>query len=190
MLESIKENLALFELTGKAWESWAIRKKMEYLDSITSKPKMSKDEKLKFYQSESIYYQGKIDEYCKLLPGTNQPEREILIYRISDYQLQHSKYEQLLYLIKHPNKKCRGVSDTEIHAANKMPIENFLPNPVRRNMTKCFNHDDSNPSMRIKNNIVNCFVCGKAWDVIATVRQVNGLNFVDAVRYINNAIDI
>lgn len=45
-------------------------------------------------------------------------------------------------------------------------------------------HDDSSPSFGVntESNLYNCFGCGKTGNIINLVRQVEGLNFVEAIQ--------
>jgi hypothetical protein len=52
----------------------------------------------------------------------------------------------------------------------------------KRNMALCPFHNDTSPSMSLKNNKVRCWSCNKSWDTIAFVMEKEGLSFQDAVR--------
>ena len=45
-------------------------------------------------------------------------------------------------------------------------------------------HDDSSPSFGVntESNLYNCFGCGKTGNIVNLVRQVEGLNFVEAIQ--------
>lgn len=48
---------------------------------------------------------------------------------------------------------------------------------VKRNVCKCMFHQDKHPSMKVFQDAVHCFVCGKQWNVFDVVMQLNYCDF-------------
>jgi len=117
-----------------------------------------------------------------MVPNSNQLERDLLMSGIASMQLEQTKFERLLYFLEHP--RDNDISEDHIEIAKNYPVESLLPNPVKRHMTNCFNHEDKHPSMKVNDTWVHCFVCNRAWDSISVVRHLLGLNFVEAVKYL------
>ena len=51
---------------------------------------------------------------------------------------------------------------------------------VRRRMCCCMFHHEKNPSMKVFRDGVQCFVCGKNWNVFDVVGQLNSCDFKTA----------
>ena len=150
---------------------------------------------------EAIYQQQKANTLAKL-----KEQRALLQIELNEYSMgvfnQKAVGRELILLdmkeIRHEIKKLNGkigylenpgsgeITDEMIEVAREYPIEEVLPNEVFRNKTRCFNHDDDNPSVAIYNNRIHCFACNMGWDSIAVVMQVEGLEFKEAVKRLNN----
>jgi len=87
-----------------------------------------------------------------------------------------------LHYLENPGKG--SISDEDIELARTAPIIDYLPGEVKRKMINCFSHPDKNPSMRVHKDWVYCFACVKKWDTIDAVKEIHGLDFVGAVKYI------
>jgi DNA primase len=48
---------------------------------------------------------------------------------------------------------------------------------VKRRMCRCMFHHEKNPSMKVFKDGVQCFVCGKNWNVFDVVMQLNHCDF-------------
>ena len=48
---------------------------------------------------------------------------------------------------------------------------------VKRRMCCCLFHQEKNPSMKVFKDGVQCFVCGRNWNVFDVVMQLNGCDF-------------
>lgn len=54
---------------------------------------------------------------------------------------------------------------------------------VKRNVCRCMFHGDKHPSMKVFRDAVQCFVCGRQWNVFDVVMQLSHCDF-------NTAFDI
>lgn len=79
-----------------------------------------------------------------------------------------------------PKAKDR-ITDDMIRRAREYPFENLMEFN-RNHMAKCPFHEDSDPSMSLKNNRVRCFSCDESWDTIGYLMEKDGMTFVEAVR--------
>ncbi len=48
---------------------------------------------------------------------------------------------------------------------------------VKRRMCRCMFHHEKNPSMKVFKDGVQCFVCGRNWNVFDVVMQLTGCDF-------------
>lgn len=81
-----------------------------------------------------------------------------------------------------------GITNAMIERAKSVPITNFV-SVGRDGKVKCLKHNEKTPSMHIyrKKNNFYCFSCGFHGSVIDYIMETQGLNFKDAVKYLNNA---
>ncbi len=86
------------------------------------------------------------------------------------------------YLKPADRRSSGGVTPEEIAQAKQVPIASLIE--VHRHQAKCLWHDDKKPSMYIYPENAYCFVCAKAFDTISIVRQLHGLSFVEAVKFL------
>lgn len=77
------------------------------------------------------------------------------------------------------------ISDEMIQRAKEYPIGNLLE-INKAGFATCINHDDKKPSMYTKNNYAYCFSCGYHADTIGVIMKLHNLDFVSAVKFINN----
>jgi len=75
-----------------------------------------------------------------------------------------------------------SITDSMIDQARNYPVENLIE--VKRGKARCISgtHEDSRPSMSVKNNRVFCFSCGFNEDSIGVHMKLNYLSFLDSVR--------
>lgn len=80
-----------------------------------------------------------------------------------------------------------GVEESLVAQAKEVPIETFLKFN-RAGKAKCFLHDDRTPSLHLyrRQNKLHCFSCKFHGTVVDVVMKLQGLDFVDAVKYLNN----
>jgi len=147
---------------------WALDQRRQYLEN-------------RIEEQEAIAAQR-----VKELAGSSELEHRLAMDRIERVEKAIRKAQFDLSRLKSQHRaKRNGVSDEEIERAREYPIAQLLPNSVRRGMTLCCFHEDRHPSMSVKNNRAHCFSCNKTWDAIALVMELNGLEFIEAVRRLN-----
>lgn len=150
---------------------------------------------------EAIYQQQKAEYLFKLKERRALLKTELELFSTNIFNQKAVSRELILIEMKEINKEIKKVNgkiniesnnpgnqeitDEMIKTARDYPIEDVLPNKIFRNKTRCFNHDDRNPSMSIRDNRVKCFVCDKRWNPIDVVMQVEGLEFKEAVKRLN-----
>ncbi len=82
-------------------------------------------------------------------------------------------------------KPMAGVNDLDIERARMMPIKSLVKvTPMKK--TACIWHDDKHPSMHVYRDHAYCFVCNKRADSIDFARELYHLDFVEAVKWLNN----
>ena len=165
--QAIKEKATDFELPLTR----ALEKRREYLqDSITRNKKS-------------------IMESVKKLAGSNEFYRGLLNRRmVDDSKVIKDAGFELRRLDPTWRPKKSGLTDEMIERAREYPIKSLLPNPIHHNMTLCPFHKDKNPSMYINSNYVHCFSCNKGWDSIGFAMAMQGFDFKEAVKYLNEIV--
>ena len=86
-------------------------------------------------------------------------------------------------LHENPAFKNRGRADISrdmIDRAKAFPFQELYP--FKRNMAPCPFHADRTPSLSLKDNRARCFSCGRTWDTVGFVMELEGLSFPAAVR--------
>lgn len=73
-----------------------------------------------------------------------------------------------------------GILEEEVRTAKQYDFKQL--HDFRNSYGLCPFHDDTNPSLVLKNNKVRCFSCDKSWDTIQFVMDKEGLTFPQAVR--------
>jgi hypothetical protein len=83
-----------------------------------------------------------------------------------------------------PGKEYGRVTDEDKQKAKDYPIESLVQ--FKRGVALCPFHGDKTPSMnKVKNeNKAHCFSCNQTWDSIDFVRQMEGLDFEGAVKFL------
>ncbi len=84
---------------------------------------------------------------------------------------------------KAPVKKG-GVDDVEIERARLVPMKALVKVTPMKKMI-CLWHNDRHPSAHVYPDHGYCFVCSKRFDTIDVARHINGLTFVEAVKWLN-----
>lgn len=87
-----------------------------------------------------------------------------------------------------PTYKSDRITDRDIESARAYPIERLIPEfeMSRGGYVKCKWHEDTRPSMLVKNGFAYCFSCQKTVDSIRWLMEVDNMNFVDAVKYLRD----
>lgn len=80
------------------------------------------------------------------------------------------------------------LNENMIQTAKAINILSLI-SEIKKNRTYCPSHDDNNPSLYIyvNTNTAYCFSCGKSFDTIQYIMDSKKMNFVSAVKYLNNA---
>ena len=76
--------------------------------------------------------------------------------------------------------------DERIRHAKAYPLEKLIRHQLF--MAKCPFHNDSSPSLNIKNNFYYCHGCGESGDTISFVMKTAGMTFLEAVSHLNGLI--
>ena len=97
-----------------------------------------------------------------------------------------NRNKNILFLIE--QVKTLGTGEnlyTNIELAKQTPISEYI-NFDRSGFSKCIWHNESKPSLKFyqDKNKAHCFSCDKSGDVIDIVRELYGLNFIEAVKFI------
>ena len=61
---------------------------------------------------------------------------------------------------------------------------------VRQNRCSCPFHNGKDRNMSMKDGLFHCFVCGKSGDIFELIQGVTGMQFVDALRWVNDAFGL
>jgi hypothetical protein len=127
-----------------------------------------------------------INDLAKSLSGHNSVTRALFLLWMEKHKNEiETLQREIIFLKPSTNVSKSEVTDTMIQKAREYPIETILPNPIRRNVTNCIAHDDTHPSMGIKNNRVRCFSCGFSGDAISVYMYLNNADFKTAVKELN-----
>lgn len=79
---------------------------------------------------------------------------------------------------------AQTITDADVDQARTFPIGNIVE-LNRSNFMRCLFHSEKTPSCKVfKDNKFRCFGCGANGDVIDIVCKVQGIQFLDAVRFI------
>jgi DNA primase len=82
-----------------------------------------------------------------------------------------------------------GITEQDKEMARAVPIINLTQHKRAGSnyIAICIFHNDSKPSLTIfRNNRFKCFACGAHGDSIDFIKKLNGMEFLDAVRYLLN----
>jgi len=145
---------------------WAIHKKKEYVKE----------------RLQGIEAQKRILSKYLIKPTLNKAERELIFLALTDIKKWESdllRYHKLLNSKYRENK----ITDDMIRIAKEYPIEKLVD--VQKGKSLCINHKDTNPSMDCRKNFAHCYVCDETWDTIDIVMKTQGMEFGEAVRYLN-----
>ncbi len=81
-------------------------------------------------------------------------------------------------------KKEGKISKKDIENARNYPFEDLIP-VNRAKFALCPFHNDTKPSMYVKNNFYYCFTCGARGDIIDYVMKTENLTFYQAIKRLN-----
>jgi len=91
----------------------------------------------------------------------------------------------LLQLTQQKRTPKGQITDTDIRTAKLYPIEDLSPTkPNQSGFINCPFHNEKTPSCKInkKNNRWHCFGCGRDGDAIDFVMELEGLDFISAIK--------
>ncbi len=145
---------------------WAVSRRKEYLNQRIAELRSSQQSAL------------------QLFSGNNELSRFLLLDTLKLLGKEIKKHE--LELNFKNTKKGNRITQTDIERARAYPIENLLQN-IKGGKTHCISgtHEDSHPSMDIRNGFVYCYSCGFQGDTIAVYMKINGVDFITAVKTLN-----
>ncbi len=109
------------------------------------------------------------------------PRERMFQFEWQEIKKQKGELEKVSRQIRMRNEKTHGITDEMIQRAKDFPLESLV-DPGRNRMVSCPGHEDNKPSCYIKNNYAYCCSCGRSWDTIEWVSDMEGLNFIEAVR--------
>ena len=91
---------------------------------------------------------------------------------------------RLIELRRQPKtENSNTITDEDIQKAKEYPLENLLPEEVKRGMTLCPLHNEKSPSFQVKkNNTFVCYGCGEHGDSIDLYMKMNNAKFLEAVK--------
>ena len=83
-------------------------------------------------------------------------------------------------------KRKNGLIEDDIKRARNVPVEMLYD--FRIGKAICPFHEDKNPSLVVwkRANKIRCFGCNKTWDSIQFIMDLKGMEFKEAVEYLNN----
>ena len=115
----------------------------------------------------------------------------LLILSFNDYQEKSKALRSLLNARAFRDGKMMpgSLTDSEIVAAREGDMASLVGSPVG-SMIACIYHDDKTPSMKVNRDYLFCFSCNKSADIIDFVMRKEGLNFVEAVKYLNKTENV
>lgn len=109
-----------------------------------------------------------------------------IISRIKSYQYRLTSRERTgsWNIVEQPG----SIGEDQIRRAKEVPIESLYNGTLRRGVGRCPFHIERTGSFHIKNNRWHCFgACGVGGDSIDFVIKLNGLSFIEAVKYLTHA---
>lgn len=146
--------------------------------------------KHKEIMSELVEYYDAIDRIEKLPISEDD---KILYLKMLDTvnprPLMHLKSLEHMRKVKNMHRnssKDFNQNALPIAQAKNVPIAELIEfKKQKKNMVSCPFHADATPSMKInKDNTVKCFSCGFFGDSIALIQKLNGVTFVESVKFI------
>lgn len=96
---------------------------------------------------------------------------------VKEYKRSHKNWVDLM--------SPKGLTDYDIENARHYPIEQIVE-VNKQGYALCVAHSDTNPSMYCKKNYAYCFTCGYSADAIKLYRDVNEVNFNQAIKELCN----
>lgn len=173
---------------------------MEWLEIFPeAKPLVKKNIKDELVWWKSIEHEGfkdlqNIKNSYVSTPPTKHAEldwyKETIEKRISKAHLEIRKLQwQQDKLSGVVRPSTNGIDDGDKELARTIPISNFVQTKRMGNkqVTICIFHNDTKPSLVIfPDNRFKCFACNAFGDSIDFIKKLQGLEFIDAVKFLLN----
>lgn len=156
---------------------------------LEAKEKLQKEKKKRKEQLEKalqeIYMSDASEEKKEL--GTYVATKWIYDLNIDPLEARCSHFDKILKMIEWKDRPIKNgtITDKDIAMAKEVPIEQFIK--VGRNgFAKCIFHSEKTGSMKIykEDNRFHCFGCSKNGDSIDFIMQQEGLDFINAVKFL------
>lgn len=136
-------------------------------------------------QNRKKYLESEISGFYKWhadhVRAGKSPGERIFQFQWQEITKKENELKKLCRRIQSRKEKTDGITDEMIERAKEYAFESLVE-LGRNRMVSCPGHEDKHPSCYIKNNYAYCFSCGRSWDTIEWVSDVEGLNFIEAVR--------
>lgn len=179
-LKQIKQEInRVYEIRDILWQGY------EKVLDIMERPELKKmiedeaDERVKELETEKtrLFYQLRF-----LTREIKKEKEEKERKRLAKKGLEPKAPE-----VEKPDPEYHGVEEHLVVRAKEVPIETFLKFG-KGGKAKCFLHDDRTPSLHLyrRQNKLHCFSCKFHGTVVDVVMKLQGLDFVEAVKYLNN----
>ncbi|MCP6718060.1 MAG: CHC2 zinc finger domain-containing protein [Patescibacteria group bacterium] len=95
------------------------------------------------------------------------------------------EHKELSWLLNPPRFRKGKITNEDIQRAKQQPFSKFLE--IRNKIwALCPFHPDKRPSLYLKNEFYHCFSCKESGDIIDLTMKLRGLDFVSAVKMLNN----
>lgn len=135
-------------------------------------------ERRKEYLAQEI---GQLESEIETLSTTTETDCVIKAMnhlRIQELGKRKSRYSYELSALRQ-DRQGNTLETAQIERARAVPLEELVE--TRRGMMLCPLHDDTYPSMLVKNGFGYCFSCCRYLDSIGYLMRVRGLRFREAV---------
>jgi len=109
-------------------------------------------------------------------------EEVIKVFQGEELEKKRRKIKELKWALKKENK-ASDITNEMIQRAKEYPFDRLVE--AKRDFAICPFHNEKYPSFYIKNNFGYCFGCNWQGDTIKFLMEKNGLNFKEAVKYLN-----
>jgi len=109
-------------------------------------------------------------------------EEVVKVFQGEELIEKEKRIRELKWALKKENNS-NDITDGMIQRAKEYPFDRLVE--AKRNFAVCPFHSEKYPSFYIKNNFGYCFGCSWQGDTIKFVMEKNGLNFKEAVKFLN-----
>lgn len=143
---------------------------IEYCEKKIDTIKIKLIEEIKYYEGQ---FKKDTPYWFRTLSGDRIEIRRILF----------DKWTMQKRILEFKGEIKQGlITEREIAMAKEFDIMKFIE--AKNLWALCPFHADKNPSLFLKKNFYYCFVCQATGDTISLVMKLNGLKFIEAVKYI------